>query len=83
MHTYTYINKLTHDHPYPYTYTHTAPQRNYHLRSAISQLNGLLYTRMLSKGHISDNNPDSVLQADISSGLTSNMVSQHGVCKIE
>ena len=31
---------------------------------------------MLSKGHSSDNNPDSVLQADISSGLTPNMVSR-------
>jgi hypothetical protein len=51
----------------------TAPQRNFHLRTAISQLNDLLYSRMLSKGHSSDN-PDSVYQGDSQGRLTAHMV---------
>jgi hypothetical protein len=50
-----------------------APQRNFHLRTAISQLNDLLYSRMLSKGHSSDN-PDSVYQGDSQGRLTAHMV---------
>jgi hypothetical protein len=50
-----------------------ANQRNFHLRNAMSQLNGLLYARMLSKGHSSDN-PDSVFQQGTQGGLTAHMV---------
>ena len=50
-----------------------APQRNFHLRTAISQLNDLLYSRMLSKGHSSDN-PDSVYQGDSQGRPTAHMV---------
>ena len=68
---------------FPFVYlsyhTHTprislpANQRNYHLRNAMSQLNGLLFSRMLSKGHSTDN-PDSVYQQGTQGGLTALMV---------
>lgn len=51
-----------------------AGQRNYHLRNAISQLNKLLHTRMMTRGEGLAS--DSVMQSDQSAALTPHMVAR-------